>query len=161
MACLVWRKCLVACLFLDRRRPQLQAFPQMDPGIAHFQAFLAACYTTRLHVPDFSQVGTLSLWTSHGIVSRRRQFDSPSTIMSGRQAIPACAAEPYSKAKASPINTLQLRFGVLRLSETRCRHLASRVQSLPLFSVTQVESSNGQRDFPNTGTLLALQEELA
>jgi len=28
-----------------------QALPQMDPGIAHFQAFLAAL-ATRLHRPD-------------------------------------------------------------------------------------------------------------
>src|SRR6266478_1657281 len=34
-----------------------ETFPQMDPAIAHLQALLAAL-ATRLHLLDFSQVGT-------------------------------------------------------------------------------------------------------
>jgi hypothetical protein len=30
-----------------------EAFPKMDPGVAHFEAFLAAL-PTRLHLPDFT-----------------------------------------------------------------------------------------------------------
>jgi len=41
-----------------------QAFPQMDPGIAHLQAFLAAL-AAGFDLPDFSQVGTGWGWTRH------------------------------------------------------------------------------------------------
>jgi hypothetical protein len=41
-----------------------QALPQMDPGIAHLQAFLAAL-AAGLNLPEFSQVGTGRGWTSH------------------------------------------------------------------------------------------------
>jgi hypothetical protein len=37
--------------------PAYQAFPKMDPGIAHLQAFLAAL-AARFNLPDLSQVGT-------------------------------------------------------------------------------------------------------
>src|SRR5690242_18649358 len=41
-----------------------QAFPQMDPGIAHLEAFLAAL-AAGFDLPDFSPVGTGWGWTRH------------------------------------------------------------------------------------------------
>jgi hypothetical protein len=41
-----------------------EAFPQMDPGVANLEAFLAAL-AAGFDLPDFSQVGTGGNWTRH------------------------------------------------------------------------------------------------
>jgi hypothetical protein len=41
--------------------PTDEALPQMDPGIAHFQAFLAA-FAAGFHLPYLSEVGAGFSW---------------------------------------------------------------------------------------------------
>jgi hypothetical protein len=53
-----------------------EALPQMDPGIAHLQAFLAALTTGRDR-PNFSHVGTGRLRAGHKFTSNMF-FDSVS-----------------------------------------------------------------------------------
>ena len=45
-----------------------EALPQMDPGVAHLQAFLAA-FAAGFYLPYLSQVGAGFSWTRHFVIT--------------------------------------------------------------------------------------------